>query len=316
MVALLGIHSPRQLARFRPDTWLGRRQLIAADLLPEIERTGDPRLRDAYFERFIDHRGAFKRTYANRFEEFDARALSEVPDVPELHVLDVAVSDGSTTLSLIDRLERERAGRFRLTATDLDGRYLVLRPRAKSGRRVIVTETGEIVQIVLPPFVFGHRDHEHLRLFPLNRVMRRRADELARVLVSLWRQGNKDVAAEPLVVAHPEFRSRLVQDTRLIFKSWNILVSWPGEKANVVRAMNVMNPGYFSTAEQTLAFANLYAALADGGILAVGSNNGAGSAVDGAIYRRTGQGLVLLAETGAGCRCAAGAKPLLVERAA
>ena len=309
MVAIFGIHDAKQLPRFRPNTFLGQRRLIAADLLDTIESQRSQSLRDAYFERFIDHRGAFKRTYRNRFADFDQRIAkhwrSDPDRAPKPHVLDVAVSDGSTTLDFADVLDKETAGAFTLQATDLDARYLVLREAAGAARRVVVAESGDIVQIVYPPFVFSQQRSAHSKLFPVNALIRPAAEAFANALIAKWRSGDADVKISSIVVANPEFRKRLTDDVRLAFTSWNVLERWTAQTAHIVRAMNILNPGYFSAEQQVSVIEHLFDALNEGGLLAAGSNGDAGSEVDGAIYRKQGRKLAELEKTGAGLRCAA-----------
>jgi len=75
--------------------------------------------------------------------------------------------------------------------------------------------------------------------------------------------------------------------------------------------MNILNPGYFSADEFGVIVGNFMAALAEGGILAIGSNEGPQSEVDGAIYRKVGGHLIEIVSSGAGPRCAAAIRPLV-----
>jgi chemotaxis methyl-accepting protein methylase len=128
---------------------------------------------------------------------------------------------------------------------------------------------------------------------------------------SQWRLGDPRVVSTPVLVAQPDWRARLAADLRLTFTSWNILDPWPGTPANLVRAMNILNPSYFTFDQQVQAFQNLFNAMQEGGLLAAGSNEGANSVVDGTLYRRKGANLVVLETSGKGCRCAAAADRLL-----
>lgn len=304
MLYLTGIHDARQLAGFDPASWTGRRRRIAIDLIDDIDRLERPDLRSALFERIVDARGAFKRTYPDRFAAFDeqlaqAWRAASLPASPP-HVLDVAVSDGSTSLAFVALVERLTNGVFRFTATDLDGRYQLVWRTADPTSRVILNDAGQIVQIVKPPFLFTHRESRYL--FPLNRLLRPGAERFGRALIAAWRNGDAGVSSREVLLFNPGLRRLLVERAHVQFRPWDILEPWLGDKADCVRAMNVLNPDYFDAAQMSRVLRNLFDALSDGGLLAIGSNEDAGSQIDGVICRRAGDRLEMLATSGLGFR--------------
>lgn len=313
MLYLTGIHDARQLQRFDPAAWPGTRRRIAIDLIDDIDRMGNTAVRVALLERIVDVRGAFKRTYPDRFAAFDRMVIeqwrAEKLVARPVHVLDAAVSDGVASLPLFDSFIAETGGELRFTATDLDGRYVRLRRLEAPHRRVILGAGEGIVQIILPPFLFTHRESRYL--FPLNRLMRPSAERFARRLVADWKTGSGDVDAEEFLLLAPELRRRLESDKRLGFCAWDILEPWEGEKAHVVRAMNVLNHGYFDAEQMRRVVRNLFDALADGGLIAMGSNEDAGTPVDGIVSRKRGGKLVIVATSGNGFRAPDAIAPLL-----
>ncbi len=314
MLYLTGIHDARQLARFAPAKWPGIRRRIAIDLIDEIDRLGDPVLRSALFERIVDVRGAFKRTYPDRFSDFDGLLVAQWGPhgggERAAQWLDVGVSDGTTSLPLIAAVDRMSQGRFTFTVTDLDGGYVRLSRGRAPERRVIADASGSIVQIIVPPFLFTHRESRYL--FPLNRMLRPAAERFAGRLVADWRTGSADVDVSEIHLLSPGMRERLAADRRVAFRAWDILEPWTGETAGCVRAMNVLNPGYFDADQMKRAVRNLFAAVRDGGLLAMGSNEDAGTPVDGIICRRMGDRLVVLASSGRGFRAPAALTGLLL----
>lgn len=313
MLYLTGIHDASQLARFDASTFLGRRRRIAIDLIDAIDADANASARQAMFEQIVDSRMVFKRTYPDRFADFDKALIGHcrrhISGLRPLQVLDAAVSDGSTSLPLIDRIDELSNGEFHFTATDLDGRYLRVWRRGDERRRVILSDNGEIVQIIDPPFVFGHRGSRYL--FPVNHILKRKAEQYARMLLADRDRDDPSISTAEVLLLSPDFRSRLARDTRLNFQAWDILEPWHGHVANCVRAMNILNPGYFGTAALVRIMTNLFNALADGGLIALGSNENAGSAVDGVICRRVGATLVVLETFGAGFRAPEALSPLL-----
>ena len=318
MLFITGIHKASQLRHFDPAGWLGRRRRIAIDLIDDIDRLGAPAIREALFERIVDARGAFKRTYRDRFAAFDARLIELWQAAPlaarPVRILDAAISDGSTSLPLIAAFETSTAGEFRFLATDLDGRYRKLWRPAAPERRVILSDQGEIVQIILPPFLFTHR--ESRLLFPLNRALRPLAHRFAGGLIDDWQRASSNVVSAEILLFSPDFRRVLESDRRVEFQAWDILQPWPGERAHCVRAMNILNPGYFNAEQMRQVVRHLFAAVADGGLIALGSNEDAGSAVDGVICRRDGDRLLELASFGHGFRAPAAIEGMLIPAVA
>ncbi len=313
MLYLTGIHHPDQISSFDPASWSGQRRRIAIDLIDDIDKLGNPAAREALFERIVDARGAFKRTYRDRFAAFDARLIEiwkqHPPAARAVRVLDTAVSDGSTTLPLIAAFQLLTAGDFQYTATDLDGRYIRLYRATAPDQRIILSEAGAVVQIIRPPFLFTHRESRHL--FPLNRILRPAAERFAATLVADWRRGAPEVRENEIYLFNPDFRRVLECNERVAFRAWDILQPWTGELAHCVRAMNVLNPGYFDATQLRLAARHLFDALAEGGLLALGSNENAGTEVDGIIARRTGKHLEVITQVGAGFRAPDAIAPLL-----
>jgi chemotaxis methyl-accepting protein methylase len=318
MLYLTGIHQPSQLARFDAATFLGRRRRIAVDLIDAIDATSNASARQAMFEQIVDARMVFKRTYPDRFADFDAALIEQccqhLSGARPLEVLDAAVSDGSTSLPLLERIDRLAGGNFEFVATDLDGRYLKVWRRGDERRRVILSDRGEIVQIVCPPFVFGHRGSRYL--FPVNSLLKRSAERFARALLADRDRHDPGIATAEILLLQPDFRARIARDSRVRFRAWDILEPWQGQPAHCVRAMNTMNPGYFDETGLARILANLFDATAEGGLIAVGSNENPGSPVDGVICRRTGSQLAVLASFGTGFRAVAALAPFVAPSVA
>ena len=306
MVISIGVHKPEQFQGVRPDTFFGRRRGFALDLLAEIERTGDSRIKRAFIESITDGAGVYKRTYSGRFLAFDQHILdcmSELQFSQPLRFLDAAVSDGSTSVEFFNGIAAHLAADFHFIATDRDSGFLVLNRNGSLDRRVIISAEGEIVQVVWPPFVFSGKRKDKLLLFPINRIGHPFAMQYARNLLKGWKENEPDLEARELVFACKAFRELLAEDSRMEFKAWDIATPWTGERVHCVRAMNILNPSYFSGRQLRSIVENLTASLIDGGLLAIGSNNGPGSQVDGAIYRIDGSRLLELKSSGAGVRC-------------
>ena len=110
--------------------------------------------------RVSDERGARKRTYANRFEDFDSSILPLMrehfaPDVA-LVVADLAVSDARTSCDFFSKVAAAFP-HLSYYASDYNPRVLVL----DDGRlKVTLSRSHKILEIVYPPFVFNNTSPE------------------------------------------------------------------------------------------------------------------------------------------------------------
>jgi len=96
-------------------------------------------------------------------------------------------------------------------------------------------------------------------------------------------------------LVHPEFNNLIKQHPGFSLINYNLLEKLPG-KYDVVRAMNILHFGYFTHDSLNIVLNNLYHGLNDGGLLIEGSNEYAGSPVEGAFYQKTSSGFSLVAE--------------------
>ena len=181
--------------------------------------------------------------------------------------------------------------------------FLVLKSKSAPEKRVIMSPLGEIVQVVWPPFVFSAASKERSILFPINVLVWPFAMSYARSLIENSKNGSPEIIIEEIEFRCKSFRDLEKRDSRMKFGQWDITTSWTGDKMHCVRAMNILNPGYFSAQQLTIIIKNLMDCLIDGGLLAIGSNEGPESDVDGAIYRKEGRELVKLLSSGKGPRC-------------
>ncbi len=317
MVVSIGIHETRQFRGLRTDTFFGRRRRFALDLIREIEQQGRADLKDAFFESVTDGSGVFKRTYAGRFPAFDREllALMERSQFSRpLNILDTAISDGSTSVEFFEEVESQVTSEFRFMATDRDSNFVVLKSKSAPEKRVIMSPLGEIVQVVWPPFVFSAAKKDKFILFPINVLVWPLARSYARSLIDDSKNGSREIDIEEIDFRCKSFRDLEKRDSRMQFERWDITTPWTGDKMHCVRAMNILNPSYFSDQQLTCIIKNLMDCLIDGGLLAIGSNEGPEFDVDGAIYRKEGRELVKLLSSGKGPRCHKALQSVLLER--
>ncbi len=79
----------------------------------------------------------------------------------------------------------------------------------------------------------------------------------------------------------------------------NVLLPFK-HKSHILRAMNLLNPTYFTKPEFQTVIKNFYDALYDNGLLIVGSNQDSGTIVHGAVYRKSLNGFLKVWQSGNG----------------
>ena len=254
---------------------------------------------------FKDDRGVYKRTYAKRFEEFDLKLLEYFKNYLKpkfdlnnnLVIFDVGVSDARTSLDLFEKLT-VKFKNIKYIASDYNNLVYIIN---KNQTNITVDPNGKILEILWPPFVFNKiRLNRFLFLYPLNHIIKFFVYILiALPLVKAYKNGK--LSGKKLVLFDPYALDKALGDPRFVLKQHNLLQPFnEAQPANFIRAMNVLNPSYFSGHQLKIIIKNLYFGLKEDGLLVVGSNQDADSLVDGAIYKKTNYGFKLLEKFGKG----------------
>jgi hypothetical protein len=263
-------------------------------------RSGDEALQAAVLNLFPITNGAYKRTSRERFGTFDREVLSILARLfssnAQLSVHDVAVSDGRTACDFYRVLSAHfRALEF--LASDLCLRVTRLSfPEARLS--VVIDENDVPLQLVRPPFVLNLTRTESW-LYPVNHLLRMFWRPRAMAVLDAARAGDEPVIRAHILLLCSEARKYLDSCANFHIKNYDIFTP-PADRYHVVRAMNVLNPSYFSPAQLTHAIANLREALHEGGVLVLGSNGEAGSTVHGGAYQRRDNQLVEIWSCGGG----------------
>ena len=234
--------------------------------------------------------GAFKRTYAHRFEAFDQTAADlaqkHLQGVQPLAVHDLGVSDGRTSVDFYRVLKATAFKNPRYLATDTTP-YVDVISRPGRRTRMALDPEGRVVQIIRAPFVLNFPKQEHPLLFPVNWLVRKwlLAYSVPRMLKS-YQTRPGDFQVERIYLVAKECKSLMGSATGFQVEPYNVLQPM-GQRFHLIRAMNVLNPSYFPPIRMAQALQNILNGLEEGGLFVTGSNQGAGSPVDGAIYKKT-----------------------------
>jgi hypothetical protein len=247
---------------------------------------------------FTDDRGAYKRTYAGRFEDFDSTVLDCVKtnfdNDKSLIVHDVGVSDGRTALDFFKKI----SGSFdnlQYIASDYDSKVYVL----KSGKcKLTLNNMGKVLEILFSPFVFNALKRDSYRHYPINHLIRKILDFF--VVPSILKKYKQGILkAKEIVLFASEVLKEAGNNSKLTLAQHNLLEPFQ-EKYSVIRAMNVLNNSYFSNQELHTILKHIHNGLLEGGVFIVGSNQESGTVVHGGIYKKTDKGFLKIAESGNG----------------
>jgi hypothetical protein len=272
--------------RFRPNYYIG----LYEEAL-KTETLDDAQWQERILEPFAVRNAVFKRTARERFSDFDDATIQVLRNQQLLRractVHDLAVSDARTACDLFDKLVPEFGDALEFYATDICLKVSAI--RQPGGRLTLVVDpSGRLLQIVFPPFVLPVSTSEPWVLYPLNRVLRAvllRTE--ARKLLSILRERPDEVEQREILLLCREAREHLARYQNFHVETYDMLEP-PGRKFEIVRAMNIFNRTYFSDAVLARAVDKVVESLSEGGIFVTGSNQDAGTTVNGSIYRKSG----------------------------
>lgn len=279
--------------------WLGGDQRISVTLYPDIlERSNAEELAERILLLFTDERGAYKRTYANRFEQFDQKVLDLMPQyfasAQELIVQDFGISDGRTAVDFFNKLSAVYPNLI-YYASDYNPNIYVLE---KGNLKVVLSHNDRVIEIVWPPFVFNAANPDRYKHYPLNRLLQIYVNKrLVQPLLQEYHAGK--IKARELQLFCPTALNLAKHDDRFNLGQYDVLQPCKAT-SHIIRAMNLLNVTYFTEPEFKQILRNMYAGLRMHGLLIVGSNQDTGSIVHGGIYQKTSTGFNLVWRSGYG----------------
>lgn len=253
------------------------------------------KVEDRFFTDLKTSNNTFKRTATDRFEQLDDHCLKYFEKLPvELReVLDIAVSSGSTTLALSDRLSR--AGRTpRITGTDISlTAHLV---QVAPNFRVLVDERGHPLQYEL-----------------LGRAVRawtRRADYFTGMVLfrTMLRLASRDRIRTSLERAEQLRTVRLLSPRLndrhdITIERNDIFQRTPhfDGRFDFIRAANILNRGYFEDKALRRALGNIAHYLSGPGALLLVARS-VGNQTAGTLFNlsQDGRRLQVVSRIGAG----------------
>jgi len=288
-----GIYKPGQLNRGALEDIFGKEKNISLYLYQKLNQVDNVLGKATYAEtilnRFNSDRNVIKRTYKNRFNNFDHESIVCIlkQNFESISILDLAISDGSASCYFLEQSTKYLKN-FSYTGSDLQINYY-LNKKDSNGKSYIITDgNNKIIEITRPPFVWNLARKEGNLYFINNMLKCFFLKKAQRELLN-----NKFKYREKIELIHPDFKNLLVQSKHFQIRNYN-LFDGIKEKYAVIRAMNILHYGYFNEEQVTRILNNLYSGLNSNGLLIEGSNEDAGTPVEGAIYKKTETGFSLL----------------------
>jgi hypothetical protein len=260
------------------------------DLLLE-EDANYENLSEIILNRFNANSNAIKRTYRNRFNEFDLNSIQKIKgaNFTDIKIHDMAISDGRASSFFIKNCLKNFPN-FEYTGSDLVMSYELSWLNQKRNQYIITDTKGEIIEITIPPFVWNIARKEG-KLYFLNNLLK---NHCLKKYNSVLKSGRINVS-EKIRITDKEFSQLIQSNSNFNLKNYNLFES-DSSTYNVIRVMNIMHFGYFNEEQLQLIFNNIYNSLEENGLLIEGSNEDAGSSVEGGIYQKTKSGFTLLVE--------------------
>lgn len=245
---------------------------------------------------FTDERGAYKRTYANRFAEFDQIIknilIANFNTYDFLKIHDVAVSDGRTAVDFFNDIS-SAFDDLRFIASDYNPKVKIIE---RGNIKLTLGLDDKLIEIVWPPFVFNAVLPDRYWYEPFNRILQFFVEKIiVPPIMHAYKSG--EIKPRDIYLYAPETLKLAKANKQFILSEHNILSPFT-EEINVIRAMNVLNPGYFTKHEFASIVNNVYSGLVTNGLFIVGSNQDSGTIVNGGVYKKIEHGFEKLWQSG------------------
>jgi hypothetical protein len=295
-----GVHALNQLRDTKTlKTFFGKDKNISITLYKYIQ--GYPNadeLAESILLLFSDERGAYKRTYKNRFEEFDKSIIGLLKKTftasDHLMFHDVGISDGRTALDFFKKMALVFPN-IQYVASDYNPTVYIIK---KDKIKVTLSHTGKVLEILFPPFVFNKIKLDRFIFYPFNHIIRFFVEIF--VVRPLMKEYKKDmIQSEELLLFAPRVLHCAEKDKRFKLRRHDLLTPLE-HQVHIIRAMNVLNTSYFTELEFMIVIKNLYLGLKEGGLFITGSNQNAGSLVHGGVYKKYKGGFKKIFQSGNG----------------
>ena len=290
-----GIYKLDQLRGANTLDIFGKEKNISIKIYNDLLQTRDEKqyeeLSELILNRFNTHSNAIKRTYRNRFNAFDLNCISNIKEAnfEKVKIHDLAISDGRASCFFLENVINSFKEPH-YTGSDIAMYYQLYKTPNSQNNYIITDEHGSIIEITIAPFVWNIARKEG-KLYFLNNLLK---NYFLKKYATLLKRGDLKLS-EKINITDKEFTQLIQSNSNFSLKNYNLFESDPSTY-NVIRVMNILHFGYFKEEQLQLILNNIYNSLEENGLLIEGSNEDAGSAVEGSIYKKTKFGFTLVVE--------------------
>ncbi len=297
-----GIHKISQLTdKSKCYGIFGDKKHFSIALYGEISHLPDSEeLSQEILMQFADTRGVYKRTYSGRFEEFDKQCVQIIHKTffrEKIFVHDVGVSDARTSCDFYEKLHIFFPD-CEFYASDFYPDVIIL---YKGSAMVVINDSLEVLETTIPPFVWNRsKIRKEKFLYPVNFLLKWLIEKtITKKMLDDYRKGN--ITMQKKLSLFCQKAKELSQSNPCFhLLKHNILDKSPIHGLSVLRAMNILNPSYFSTKELQHAILSFLQSIVENGIFITGSNQDSDSIVHGTIYQKKDFCFVPVAVSGQG----------------
>jgi chemotaxis methyl-accepting protein methylase len=288
-----GIYSINQLLELRLKDIFLKEKNISIALYKKLAQLDDDELFEKYsaivLNRFNSSGNIIKRTYSERFTSFDEMAIDVIKNHKSncIRIHDIAISDGRASCYFLEKV-LENYNDFEYNASDISLSYNVFQKKNDSRTYIVTDEHRNIIEITSPPFVWNFARGEG-SFYILNNLIKKRYYKKCFGLLN----DNSLILIDRIVLINRCFQKLMDKSNKIKVFNYNILESTL-MKVDIIRAMNILHYGYLNKDQLNKALLNIHQSLDSDGLFIEGSNEDAGSEVEGAIFKKTNDSFELL----------------------
>ena len=307
-----GVTNKESLLKNR--NWLGREKKVAIPLvLSQLEVQPDNEAINTIFNEVLIG-GTYKMTKKNRFSQINHQIISVIKRYyntinEKISIHDLAVSNGITSIEFFDDL-RATGINIDFLSSDYFTHIYIIRLKGQKWQTVLDSNFN-LLQYFGYGFVLSEPESKfdvinRLLLRILNKHLLLKAQNLIRQVLTDTdeyqhveiKTSQGDIIRVPLV--HPNCINKIDTHENFLFKRHD-LFSETKEKFDVIRAMNILNIGYFPEEMLKQAARSIFQSFREKGVFIVGRSHDESDGITRcSIFEKTGNQFVVIEDINGG----------------